>query len=54
LQNTLSDEKLKDFELNKTDKKIIQIWQEVLDEAKKTKNYCNVGNENIRSLQKTY
>ena len=42
-QNTLSDEKLKEFELNHTDKSIIKLWNEILYEAKKTKNY----NENF-------
>mgnify|MGYP007030456923 CR=1 FL=1 len=38
-QNTLSDEKLKDFILNDTDKRIIKFWNEIIDEAKKTPNY---------------
>lgn len=38
-QNTLSDEKLKDFILNDTDKRIINFWNEILIEAKKTANY---------------
>jgi len=42
-QKTLSDEKLKEFELNHTDKSIIKLWNEILYEAKKTKNY----NENF-------
>lgn len=39
--STLSDEKLKEFELNKKDEKIINLWEEVLEEAKKTRNYNN-------------
>jgi len=38
-QNTLSDEKLKDFELNHTDKSILNLWNDILKEAKNTKNY---------------
>lgn len=44
-QNTLSDEKLKEFVLNNTDKSIISLWENILEEARKTKNYEN---------QKTY
>lgn len=39
LQNTLSDEKLKDFMLTTTDKRIIELWWEILEESKATKNY---------------
>lgn len=38
-QNTLSDEKLKEFTLNNTDKSIISLWENILEDAKKTKNY---------------
>jgi hypothetical protein len=38
-QNTLSDEKLKEFNLNHTDENIIKLWNNILEEAKKTKNY---------------
>ena len=40
-QNTLSDEKLKDFTLNNRDNHIISLLSEILEEAKKTKNYNN-------------
>jgi succinate dehydrogenase flavin-adding protein (antitoxin of CptAB toxin-antitoxin module) len=37
----LSDEKLKEFEfiLNHTDKSIINLWENILEEARKTTNY---------------
>ncbi len=38
-QNTLSDEKLKAFSLNHTDVNILNLWKEILIEAKETKNY---------------
>jgi len=38
-QNTQSDEKLKEFNLNNTDKNILKLWNEILEEAMKTKNY---------------
>ncbi len=38
-QNTLSDDKLKEFKLNKLDKDIINLWNLILQEAKKTHNY---------------
>jgi len=38
-QNTLSDEKLKEFNFNTRDDHIINLWNEILEEAKKTKNY---------------
>lgn len=41
-QNTLSDEKLKEFNLNNTDKSIISLWENILDEAKKTTNYKQI------------
>ena len=41
-QKTLSDEKLKEFELNHTDKSIIKLWESILDESKKSKNYNEI------------
>jgi hypothetical protein len=38
-QGTLSDKKLEEFNLNSTDKNIIKLWNEILEEAMKTKNY---------------
>jgi hypothetical protein len=38
-QNTISDEKLKEFDLNHTDESIINLWESILEEAKKTSNY---------------
>lgn len=46
-QNTISDQKLKEFTLNNTDKSIISLWENILNEARKTKNYNNVGNNCI-------
>ena len=40
-QNTISDEKLKEFILNNTDKSIISLRENILEDAKKTKNYKN-------------
>lgn len=39
LQNTLSDEKLKEFSLSHTDTAILSLWGTILEEAKQTKNY---------------
>ncbi len=38
-QNTISDERLKEFSLNNTDKSIISLWESILEEARKTSNY---------------
>jgi hypothetical protein len=38
-QNTLSDEKLKEFNLNNTDENIIKLWENILEESEKTNNY---------------
>ncbi len=38
-QDTLSDNKLKDFNLSNRDKNIIKLWDDILGEAKKTNNY---------------
>ncbi len=38
-QNTLSDEKLKEFSLNRIDKFILELWNYILEEAKKTSNF---------------
>ncbi|MDP2090534.1 MAG: hypothetical protein Q8K30_02950 [Candidatus Gracilibacteria bacterium] len=40
-QNTLSDEKLNDFELNKSDRYILNMWNDILEVAKNTNNYKN-------------
>lgn len=38
-QNTLADKKLKDFTLKNRDLAIIELWENILQEAKKTKRY---------------
>lgn len=39
LQDTLSDTKILEFQLNQTDKNILNLWEEILEEAKQTWNY---------------
>ena len=37
--NTIASQKLKEIELNLEEKKLISVWEKILNEAKKTKNY---------------